>query len=503
VTDIATSPPATTPPAAQPAATNDQRRSWFVLIIAALSQFMVVLDITVVNIALPRIQMGLHFSAANLQWVVNGYTLIFGGFLLLGGRAADLLGRKRLFVIGTTLFAAASLLNGLAQTSGMLIVGRGLQGLGGALVAPAALSIVTTTYTNGDQRTKALAAWSAIAALGSALGLLLGGVLTDIASWRWVFFINVPIGLGAVALAVRYIPESRVEAARRYDIAGAITVTGGLVVLVYGIVKAQSYGWGSIRSLADFVVAVALLSAFIAIEHRSETPLMRLGIFRVRSLAVADASLLLVASAMFGMFFFASLYVQEVLHDSPLTAGLAFLPVTGGIMIGSGLAQAAMKRVGIRNLAAAGVIVAAVGLLLLTRLPVHGHYATNLLPGLVLLAFGLGLTFVPVTMLATSGVSADDAGLASGLYNVAQQVGGSLGLAILSTFAASRASHLLHAHSAGPLAARVSGYHLAFLIAAIMLAGAGVLLAVALRRSHTSAVERQLRETGAIAAVGA
>ena len=291
---------------------------WLVLVIACLAQFMVVLDATVVNIALPSVQRGLHFSAADLQWVVNGYTLIFGGFLLLGGRAADLLGRKRLFIAGVILFSAASLLNGVAQSSGMLIVGRGLQGLGGALVSPAALSIVTTTFSDGAQRTKALGVWSAIAAGGAAAGLLLGGVLTDIASWRWVFFVNVPVGVATVLLALRYVRESRMDVAHRsYDVAGAVTVTGGLVILVYAIVKAQAYGWGSAKTLGLGAIAFVLLAAFIAIEQRSQAPLMRLNIFRIRTLAAADTALLLVASGMFGMFFFASLYVQDVLGLQP------------------------------------------------------------------------------------------------------------------------------------------------------------------------------------------
>ncbi len=354
---------------------------WLVLVIACMAQFMVVLDATVVNIALPSIQRGLGFSAANLQWVVNGYTLIFGGFLLLGGRAADLLGRKRLFVAGVVLFSAASLLNGFAQSSGMLIAGRALQGLGGALVSPAALAIITTTFTDGQERTRALGVWSAIAASGAAVGLLMGGVLTDLASWRWVFFVNVPVGLITIALALRYVAESRVEVKRRsFDLAGAATVTGGLVVLVYAIVKAQSFGWGSARTLGLGALAVALLVAFVAIERRSEAPLVRLSIFRIRALAVADSALLLVASGMFGMFFFASLYVQEILGYSPLKAGLAFLPVTAGIMIGAGLAQQLIRRVGVRNVALAGVVLAAAGMAFLTQLPVHGSYWATCCP---------------------------------------------------------------------------------------------------------------------------
>jgi EmrB/QacA subfamily drug resistance transporter len=476
---------------------------WLILVIACMAQFMVVLDITVVNIALPSIQTGLHFSSANLQWVVNGYTLIFGGFLLLGGRAADLMGRKRLFVVGVILFSAASLLNGLAQSSGMLIVGRGLQGLGGALVSPAALAIITTTFTETGERTKALGIWSAIAASGSAVGLLMGGVLTDVASWRWVFFVNVPIGVVTVLLAVRYIVESRVEGVRRsYDLGGAATVTGGLVVIVFAIVKAQSFGWGSPKTLGLFAAGVVLLAAFVAIESRSESPLMRLSIFRVRSLAVGDAALLLVGSAMFGMFYFASLYVQQILGYSPLKAGLAFLPVTAGIMIGAGLAQQLIKRFGVRNVAAVGTTLAALGLLVLTQLPVHGSYVSDLLSGLFPLSVGMGLVFVPLTLMATSGVSGDDAGLASGLFNTAQQVGGSLGLAILSTLAASQTSRLLSGHSAAHAAATVSGYHVAFLAAALMMFGATGLLVVLLRKRHLAEVEQAI-ESGEATLVAA
>jgi EmrB/QacA subfamily drug resistance transporter len=467
---------------------------WLVLVIACMAQFMVVLDATVVNIALPSVQRGLHFSPANLQWVVNGYTLFFGGFLLLGGRAADLLGRKRLFVAGVLLFSIASLLNGFAQSSGMLIGGRALQGLGGALVSPAALAIITTTFTDASERTKALGVWSAIAASGAAVGLLMGGVFTDLASWRWVFFVNVPVGIITIALAWRYVAESRIEVEdRSFDLAGAVTVTGGLVLLVYAIVKAQSYGWGSGKTIGLLAAAVALLGAFLVIESRSKAPLVRLSIFRVRTLAVGDSVLLLVASGMFGMFFFASLYVQEILGYSPLRAGLAFLPVTAGIVIGAGVAQPLIKRVGVRNVSIGGIALAAAGMLVLTQLPVHGQYVSDLLVGLLPMSLGMGLTFVPITLMATSGVSDDDAGLASGLFNTAQQVGGSLGLAILSTLAASQTARVLHGTSqAAVLAARVSGYHVAFLAAAIMLGAGVVILVVALRPSHMREVERAI-----------
>jgi EmrB/QacA subfamily drug resistance transporter len=471
---------------------------WLVLLIACLAQFMVVLDATVVNVALPSIQRGLHFSQANLLWVVNGYTLIFGGFLLLGGRMADLLGRKRLFIAGVALFSLASLLNGLAQSSGILVAGRALQGLGGALVSPAALSIVTTTFTNQEERTKALGVWSAIAAGGGAAGLLLGGVLTDLASWPWIFIVNVPVGLATLALALRYVPESRADVHHRsFDVAGALTVTGGLVVLVFTIVKAQSFGWGSPRTLGLGAAAVALLVAFVFIERRSPAPLVRLDIFRVRSLAVADTVMLLVASGLFGMFFFASLYVQEILGYSPLRAGLAFLPVTAGIVIGAGIAQQLIRRVGVRNVAIGGIAIATAGMAVLTQLPVHGSYLGNLLVGLLPMSIGMGLAFVPITLLGTGGVSRDDAGLASGLFNTAQQVGGSLGLAILSTLAASQTTSLLHglgasASAGAAVAARVSGYHVAFAAAAVMLGAGAVLLATVLRPRDVDAIALEL-----------
>jgi EmrB/QacA subfamily drug resistance transporter len=467
-----------------PASDSQSTNRWLILVIACLAQFMVVLDNTIVNVALPSIQRGLSFSPADLQWVVNAYTLIFGGFLLLGGRAADLLGRRRLFIAGVTLFASASLLNGVAQSSTWLILGRGLQGLGGALVSPAALSIIMTTFQENSERTRALGVWSAIAAGGAAMGLLVGGVLTDLVSWRWNFFVNVPVGIATVMLALRYVPESRANLGhRRFDVGGATTVTGGLLVLVFGIVKAQAWGWGAGRTLGVLAVGALLLALFVYLESRSTAPLVRLSIFRIRSIATADGVMMLVASAMFGMFFFASLYVQDVLHYSPLRAGLAFLPVSLGIILGAGVSQAIIKQLGVRNLSVLGLLLATAGLLYLTRVPVHGHYVSDLLVGLLPMSIGMGFVFVPITLLGTSGVDNDDAGLASGLFNSAQQVGGSLGLAILATLSVDHTNSLLAHGTASKVAATVAGYHVAFLAAAIMI-GAGVLLLVALLRKR-------------------
>ena len=479
-----------------PAAVPTRRvNPWLVLVLVGLAQFMVVLDATIVNVALPSIQRGLDFSSTSLQWVVNAYTLAFGGFLLLGGRAADLFGRRRLFLIGVAVFSAASLLNGLATSSTMLVAGRALQGLGGALVSPAALSILTTTFAEGRERTRALGVWSAVAVGGGAVGLILGGVLTDLVSWQWVFFVNVPVGAAALLLSLRFVPESRpVVHSRRIDVGGAVTITAGLLVLVYAIVNAQTAGWLSGQTLALVSVAGVLLAGFVVIEGRHRSPLIRLGLLRTRSLAGADAVMLLVASGMFAMFFFASLYVQDVLGYSPLRAGLAFLPVTAGIVTGAGLSQRLIRTSGVRAVAMGGMTLAAVGLFTLSRVPVDGAYLANLLPGLVTMAVGMGLTFVPLTLIATTNVDAADAGLASGLLNTAQQVGGALGLALLATLAAGRTSGALSglghvATGADHATALVSGFQLAFLVAGVLIASGVAVLAAVVRREHVELID--------------
>jgi EmrB/QacA subfamily drug resistance transporter len=468
---------------------------WIVLTIVSIAQFMVVLDATVTNVALPSIQRDLGFTQSSLQWVINSYTLLFGGFLLLGGRAGDLFGRRRVFMLGVAIFSIASLFNGLASSSEMLIIGRALQGFGAALVSPAALSIVTTSFSEGAERTKALGVWSGIAAGGGAVGLLLGGILTDVLSWPWVFYVNVPVGIAALVLAARLVPESRAE--RRpdsVDAAGAVSVTGGLLVLVYAIVKAQDFGWGSARTLGLAALAVALLVAFVAIERRSKAPLIRLGIFRQRSLTGANAVLLLVASGLFAMFFFTSIYAQEILGFSPLKAGLAFPPVTAGIAAGAGLAQQLIRRFGVRPVTVVGMTLATIGMFLLTGIAADGSYASDLLPGLLFVSIGMGLTFVPITLIATTGVAAEDAGLASGIFNTAQQVGGALGLAVLSTLAANATtSHiegLGHTPSATDHAVGlVDGFHIAFLAGGILMAAAVVLMLLLVRRTDVALID--------------
>jgi EmrB/QacA subfamily drug resistance transporter len=466
---------------------------WLVLVLVCVAQFMVVLDATIVNVALPSIQHGLHFSATSLQWVVNSYGLVFGGFLLLGGRAADLIGRQRLFVAGVVVFTLASLLNGIAPNSATLVGGRALQGLGAALVSPAALSIVMTTFAEGRERTKALGIWSSIAAGGGAVGLVLGGLLTDTLSWRWVFFINLPVGIAAVVAAIRYIPESRAEKRPdTADIGGAVSVTAGLLVLVFAIVKTGDYGWTSGRTLGLLALAVALLVAFVVIELRSKAPLIRLGIFRVRSLTGSNVSMLFVISGLFAMFFFASIYVQEILGYSPLKAGLAFVPITAGIVIGAGLAQQLIRMLGVRRVPLLGIALAATGLVLLGTIPTHGTYLADLLPGLMLVSIGMGLAFVPLTLIATTNIDAEDAGLASGIFNTAQQVGGAIGLAALSTLAASRTSHVLggiaNPSSDRHAVALVDGFQAAFLAGAGLMVLAGVLIAVLVRKSDVEQI---------------
>jgi EmrB/QacA subfamily drug resistance transporter len=473
---------------------------WLVLVLVCIAQFMVILDATIVNVALPSIQTDLGMSEASLQWVVNSYTLIFGGFLLLGGRAGDLIGRKRLFLAGIVVFTAASLLNGLATSSEWLILARGLQGLGAALVSPAALSIVTTTFAEGRERARAMSVWSAIAAGGGAVGLLLGGILTELFSWPWIFYVNLPVGVAAFLLSLRYVPESTDEHAhKRFDVAGAITVTAGLIALVYGIVKAESAGWTSASTLGFGGLAFVLLAAFVLIERRSAEPLVRLSIFAVRTIRSANVVMLLVASGLFAMFFFNSLYVQRVLGYSPIQAGLAFLPVTVGIVIGAGTSQALTKRLDLRTIGTIGLSLGTVGMLLLLRLNVGGSYAGDLLPGLILISIGMGLTFVPITLIATSRIAPGDAGLASGLLNTSQQVGGALGLAILSTLAASRTTSVLSGSPGAPspaeqASALVDGFHIAFAGGAAFMAAGAILLVLMLRRSDARPIEVEERE---------
>jgi EmrB/QacA subfamily drug resistance transporter len=461
---------------------------WLVLVLICFAQFMVVLDATIVNVALPSIQKDLGLSEANLQWIVNAYALVFGGFLLLGGRAGDLLGRKRLFLIGLVIFTTASLLDGLATSSGMLIGSRALQGLGAALISPAALSIISTTFAEGAERAKALAVWAAIAIGGSAVGLILGGFLTQVFSWPWIFFVNVPVGIVTFILSLRLIPESRdAHAHKSFDLPGAITATSGLMALVFAIVKSETNGWTAPITVAFFAVAAVLLSSFVLIEMRTKAPLVRLSIFRVRSLTTANVVMFLVAAGMFAMFFFNTLYLQRVLAYGPLEAGLAFLPFTAGIMVSAGLASKFAPSVGVRPVAALGMIVSVVGMLLLSRLPVDGSYVADVLPGLVLTSLGMGAVFMPLTLIATTGLKDEDQGLASGLYNTSQQIGGALGLAILSTIAASRTA----AVGGDDAEALVAGFQWAFIGGAILILAALSVMLATLRARHVARIEAE------------
>ncbi len=478
----------------EPPASGSTNR-WLVLVIVCLAQFMVILDATVVNVALPSIQADLGFTPASLQWVINSYTLVFGGFLLLGGRAGDLFGRRKLFLWGVAIFSIASLLNGLATSDTWLVATRGLQGLGGALVSPAALSIITTTFAEGEDRTKALGVWSAIAAGGGAFGLLLGGILTDLLSWEWIFFVNVPIGIATAMLAIRHVPESKALGSNKgLDLPGAVTVTAGLIVLVYAIVKAEDFGWGSAKTLGLAAIAFALLGAFVVIQQRSKAPLIRLGIFRVRSLAGANTVLLLVIGGLFAFFFFSSLYVQQILGYSPLEAGLAFIPVTIGIGVGAAIAQQLVKRIGVRTTGSLGMLIAAFGLYLFSGVTVDGTYLSDVLPAVIPQSIGMGLFFVPITLIATTNVGDEDAGLASGLFNTSQQVGGALGLAVLSTLAADKSASVLAELGHRPndverVNALLDGFQVAFTAAAILVLFGAVLLLLLVRKRDVESID--------------
>ena len=451
-----------------------------VLALVAVAQFMVVLDATVVNVALPTIKSDVHFSEQSLSWVLNAYTLTFGGFLLLGGRLADRLGRRRLFMAGIALFAGASFVCGVSSSEAMLLIARGFQGLGGALVSPAALSILLTTFAEGSERNRALAVWGAIAGAGGAIGLLLGGVIVQTIGWRWVFFLNVPIGATVLALAPRVLRESRSESAARggYDVEGAVTITLGTIALVFTLIKANSWGWTSGRTLTGFAVAIVLIGAFLAIERSHADPLVPLRIFSNRSLAASDASFLVVAAALFGLFFFCTLYLQQVLGYGPLKTGVAYTPLSVMLIASSGLASRLVDRFGPKPVLMTGLLISTAGFVIFTRISGHGDYASHVLPGMLVLGVGLGLSFVPITISATNGVANADSGLASGLLNTTQQVGGSLGLAILSAVSTSRVNSALRAHDALPLAL-THGFRSAFVVAA-GLSAVGALLAALL-----------------------
>ncbi len=462
------------------------RGSNAVLVLVCLAQFMVILDVSIVNVALPSIRSGLGFSTTGLQWVVNAYTITFGGFLMLGGRAADLLGRRRVFLAGTALFSLASLLCALASSRGLLLSARALQGLGGAVISPASLSIITTTFKEGAARNRALGVWGAMAGLGGACGVLLGGLLTQGLGWPAIFLINVPVGIAVIIAGRRIVPESRREDMdRHFDVAGATLVTAGLVVAVYGIVRAESLGWGAPGVLGPIALAVLLLALFALVEGRfARAPLMPLSIFRMPQLRAANLVIALLYSAVFAMWFFLTLYMQQVLHYSAIRAGLSFLPMTLSIVATSSLAPRLVARFGVRPVLAAGMLSAATGLALLSGVRPGGSYLATVLPGGVLGAAGLGLSLVPATIAAVQGVTSAQSGLASGLLNTSRLAGGALGLAVLSTLAASHTQAQL-AHGASSLSALSSGYQLAFGVGALICL-AGAFTTVLLLRSGPS-----------------
>jgi EmrB/QacA subfamily drug resistance transporter len=428
-------------------ATKPERR-WSALALIVTAQFMVILDVAIVNVALPSIKLDLNFSQANLQWVISAYAIMFGGVLLLGGRLADLLGRRRLFVAGLALFAASSLLCGLAWSEGSLIAFRAVQGLGGALLAPAALSLLMMTFAEGRERNLALGIYGAASGSGAAAGVLLGGVLTSYLSWSWIFFINVPVGVAAIVLAPLLLRESRADLEHRhFDVAGAGTVTAGLMVLVYALTRATTDGWSSVTTVALLSTSAALLLSFILIELRSRSPLLPLRIFRLRTLAAANTTMAIVGAVAFSEFFVLTLYLQNVLHYSAVESGLAFAGFALTVVVTSNLAQAVVGRFGVRTTLAGGLLMSAVSVAFLTRLPVHGSYFWDLFPAFVLGGAGMGFSFVPVTIAGLSGVERADAGVASGLINTSRQIGGAIGIAAVSTIAATSTSNYVGAHA--------------------------------------------------------
>jgi EmrB/QacA subfamily drug resistance transporter len=475
-----------------------QDKKWLALALLAAAQFVVVLDAAIVNVALPSIGTDLDFSQGDLSWVVNAYTLFFGGFLLLGGRMADLIGRRRMFMYGLILFAIASLAGGLASSPGVLIAARAAQGLGAALLSPAALSLVTVMFTEGAERNKAMGVWGAVAGSGGAAGVLLGGILTEYAGWEWVLWVNVPIAIAAAAIAPRLLPESRNEGTRNFDIAGAVSVTAGLSLFVYTMVDANDAGWLSAQTLALGAASLALIAAFAAIELRSKAPLVPFSIFRRRTIVGSNVVALLVAMSLFSMFFFISLYMQQVLGYSAIKSGLSYLPLAGGIIVSAGIASGLVTKFGFKPILTTGLVLTAIALVWFSQVEVGGSYLGDILFPSLVAAVGLGFAFVPMTIAAVAGVEPHETGLASGLINTSQQVGGALGLAILASIANSRTDSLMT--EAGGAAAALpnaltEGFQIAFLVGAGF-AVLGAILSATLISSRTSREHAEAAQRG-------
>jgi EmrB/QacA subfamily drug resistance transporter len=425
---------------------------WKALAIVCAAFFMTVLDVSIVNVALPSIGKALNFSQDNLQWVITAYAITFGGFLLLGGRAADLLGRRRVFYVGVAVFTIASFFCGLAWSEGVLIGARAVQGLGAAIISPAALSIITTMFDEGAERNKALGIWGAIGGSGAAVGVLAGGLLTKYLGWEWIFFVNVPVGALALALAPRFVRESRSDRESTQDVGGAITVTGGLALLVYAVSNAPSHGWSSSWTISRLAIAAALLIAFLVIESRAKDPLMPFRIFRVSTVAGANVAGLLLGVVVFANFFILTLYVQNVLGWSALKTGLTFVATAGTAILWAGVAQALVTRVGAKTVMAVGFVAMIAGLLWYTQIPVQASYWSDLLPGYLLVGFALPFCFIPVSIAALAGVEPHEAGLASGLINTAQQIGGAIGVAVTSSVSITHFNHLVKTGHSVPAA---------------------------------------------------
>jgi EmrB/QacA subfamily drug resistance transporter len=428
------------------------RTRWYALALLCAVQFMVVLDIAIVNVALPSIQVDLGFSQENLQWVISAYALTFGGLLLLGGRLADLIGRKRIFMAGLIVFSLASLLCGFAWSEESLIAARAIQGLGAALITPSALSILTTTFAEGRERNIALGAWGAVGGFGAAAGVLMGGILTDLLSWEWIFFVNVPVGLAGLALAPVLLSESRDAHGQSHDVPGAVLVTGGLSLLVLGIVQGQSWGWDSVNTIGVFAASAVMLVAFALWEQRQEHPLVPFSIFRLQTLTAANVAMFVMGTAMFSMFLMLTLYMQQVLGYTPLETGVAYLAVAGTAVIWANVAAVAVNRVGVKPALILGMSLLTVGLLYFTQVSVDGSYWADLFPGFLILGLAIPFAFVPLTIAALAGTKPQEAGLASGLINTSQQIGGAVGIALLSTIAVTTTDDALATGTAAPVA---------------------------------------------------